>query len=159
MYTRPLVMTCALAVCFCNVSCSRAKGNTPKIKDKVPLTKVSGKVLVDGTETSGVIVSYKPKGDIPEKREMFVRGFVVRSTAKGKFTLKTYELGDGVPAGEYQMFFEYYPAEGEDPRRTAPKDVLGGQYSNKNNPGKVIKVAEGAPLDLGSIELKTLAKK
>jgi hypothetical protein len=157
MHLRFVCVATAMTFCLSAVSCSRPQ--EPKIKQKVPLTKVNGIVMVDGAGTGGVILRYKPQSDIAEKREMFVRGFTVRSAAKGKFALKTYESGDGVPAGEYRLYCEYFPAEGDDPRRTAPEDVLGGQYAEDKQPAKTFTVSEGAPLDLGTIELKTSPKK
>ena len=157
MTTRCLIVACAVAVCFVEVSCSRPQG--PKLKNQVPVTKVTGTILVDGVETPNVMITYKPKGEIAETREMVLRGFNVRSFEKGKFALKTYQGADGVPAGEYMMFCQYFPIEGDDPRRTAPKDVLGGKYLTEKNPAKVFTVKEGSPLDLGNIELKTVAAK
>ena len=155
MNTRFLAMGCALAISVSSVSCSKA----PKTKyDKVPLTKVTGTVTVDGTEASGVIISYKPKAEIAEKHEQFLAGFNVMSVAKGKFALKTYQSGDGIPAGEYSIFCQYYPVQGDDPRRSkADVDVLGGKYVKE--PVKDFKVEEGKPLDLGKIELTTAKKK
>ena len=156
MDLRPLLVACALSIPLSQIACSRSPIRL--IKNKVPLTKVTGTILVDGTETSGVLIRYKPQGEIAEKREMFTSGFTVRSTSNGRFALKTYEFGDGLPAGEYQLYCEYFPAEGEDPRRTASEDVLGGKYSDEKTPAKVFTVMPGKPLDLGTIELQAVPK-
>lgn len=148
---RFLSIACAIAICFFDTSCSsKAKA---KYK-KVPLTKVTGAVTVDGKEVSGVIISYKPKGEIAEKDQRFLSGFNVMSAAEGKFALKTYESGDGIPAGDYELFCQYYPIEGDDPRTSkAATDVLNGKYVK--DPAKEFTVVDGKPLDLGKIELNT----
>lgn len=151
MGSRPVTSVCAICFCLFQLSCSRSVA--PEIKGKVPLAKVTGTILVDGVPTSGVILRYKPQGEIAEKREQFTHGFAVRSMSKGLFALKTYKSGDGLPAGTYDLYCEYFPAEGEDPRRTATEDVLGGQYSEGQKPAKTFAVDDSKPVDLGNIEL------
>ena len=72
----------------------------------------------------------------------------------GKFELATYEAGDGVPPGEYQLTFVW----GE-------ISLLNGQYTGDKMKGKYAKSAASqykinvnpgdVPIDLGTIELKT----
>ncbi|WP_157605820.1 hypothetical protein [Schlesneria paludicola] len=139
-------------VCFAS-GCSRGPVKKP-ISNKVPLSKVSGTVIVDGVPTPNVLVQYDPQSSIAESREQILRGFVVMTTRDGKFALHTYERGDGVPPGEYALSFKMLQQ-----LPSGEKDLLGGKYSSKKKPFKVIKVEPDQPLELGDIELAKSTEK
>ncbi len=129
-------------------SCSRTK--RPLITDKVPLTHVTGTVLVDGVPTSGVHVQYVPQGEIAERRERYLNRFFLMTGEGGKFSLSTYVNGDGIPYGEYVLEFKLL-----EQRLSGEVDKFSGNYSNIRSPFMTIKVEKGADVDLGEIELKT----
>lgn len=152
---RKLVVNLALS---CILSgCSR--GNPSGIKDKVPLTKVTGAINVDGTPTGGVILKYVPVGEIAEKRDAYVKSFTVVTNNDGAFSLKTYARGDGVPSGEYKLYCQYFPLEEQVKRRESGEDRLGGKYFLPKPPAKVITVTSGEDLNVGTIELKSSPQK
>lgn len=143
-----------LAICLTQTSC---RSKAPEIKDKVALTKVTGKVLVNGEPAGGVLIRYRPSSDVGEKRPEYA-SFFVHSREDGTFALRTYVQGDGIPAGNYKLFFQYFPLTQKEARQMGDGDRLGGKYSDPKAPPKVVEVKEGNPVDLGTIELKTIAK-
>lgn len=155
MFRSPRLVVAIMITCLTQVSCFRSKA--PEIKDKVPLTKVTGKVLVDGEPTGGVLLRYRPESDVGEKRPEYA-SFYVHTKEDGTFTLRTYVNGDGVPQGDYKLFFQYFPATLKESRQIGDGDKLGGKYSNPKEPPKKFSVKDGSPVDLGTFELKSSVK-
>ena len=145
------------SLCLFQASCARS--DRPVAKDKVPLTHVTGTVIVDGEPTSGITVNYVPLGEIEEKRPQYRNGFSVQTDSNGSFSLKTYAKGDGVPAGEYALLLTYFSQDKAEQIRDGEYDKFGGLYSNLSKPFQKIKVELDQDLDLGEFELKTVPKK
>lgn len=135
-------------VCLMTTACSHPR--RPAITDKVPLTQVTGTVLVDGVPTSGVHIQYVPQGEIAEKRERYLNRFFLLTGDGGRFSLSTYQNGDGIPYGDYVLEFKWF-----EQLLSGEVDKLGGRYSNAKSPWMTIQVKENQDLDLGEIELKT----
>lgn len=70
----------------------------------------------------------------------------------GKFEISTYESGDGVPAGDYVITFEWGKMNLIAGSYDGP-DKLGGKYSDSKTSKFKITVTPGEPADLGKIEL------
>jgi hypothetical protein len=140
-----------IVTCFLQVSCSRSRG--PKVKDKVPLAKVKGKVLVDGQPASGVIVRYAPENPVAETRKEVLGRFYVMTNSKGDFALRTYANGDGVPFGDYLLTMTWFSQDKDEILRAGEVDKLGGQYAK--TPYSKFKVEAAKEIDLGTIELKS----
>lgn len=151
-----LVVAVLLSLSLFQAGCSRP---TTGVQGKVPLTKVTGSISVDGNPTGGVIVKYVPASDIAEKREAYVKSFTVQTSGDGTFALKTYVPADGVPAGEYKLYCQYFPPEEQVKRRETGEDRFGGKYFLPKPPVKSFSVAEGDEVDLGVIELKSAPKR
>ncbi|WP_010583254.1 hypothetical protein [Schlesneria paludicola] len=151
------MLAVALSLSCPLIGCSQ--GDPSRIKDKVPLTKVTGAIMVDGNPTGGVILKYVPVGDIAEKREAYIKSFTVMTNNDGAFALKTYARGDGVPAGEYKLYCQYFPPEEQVKRRESGEDRFGGKYIPPKPPAKIITVKTGENLDVGTIELKSAPRK
>ena len=128
---------------------SNSKPKRPPITDKVPLTRVTGKVLVDGVPTAGVQVHYAPQVEIAEKRERYRNRFFLQSGDGGKFSLSTYVNGDGIPFGEYALEFKWM-----EQRLSGEVDRFGGRYSYPAPPLMKIQV-NNKSIDLGEIRLET----
>lgn len=131
-------------------SCSKSS-HGPLIKDRVPLTKVTGKVLVDGEPAPGLLIKYVPKGAIAETRQEVLGRLYVMTDKQGIFSFRTYTNGDGVPPGEYKLLMSWVSQDKDEIMRHGEVDKLGGQYLTK--PYKEIKVEGAQPMDLGTIEL------
>jgi hypothetical protein len=143
------LVCCFLA--FSLISCSRSKGKV--IKDKVPLSHVSGTVFIDSEPAQNVIVDCVPLVAIAERRPQFGTLFRAVTAGDGTFSMSTYSRGDGIPYGEYAVLFKRIEQD-----RSGERDLLGGQYADAGKPLMKIKVEEGEDLDLGEITLKQSAK-
>lgn len=131
----------------------RSHSERPEITDRVPLSHVTGKILVDGVPTSGVQVRYTPRSELAETRDRFLNRFYVHSNDLGDFSLSTYVDGDGIPIGEYVLEFTWL-----EQRFSGEVDRLDGEYSNPEKPHIQIKVEQGKDQDLGNVELRTSKK-
>jgi hypothetical protein len=140
-----LIFCCCLV--FSQISCSRSKGKV--IKDKVPLSHVTGTVLINSEPAQNVMIDCVPLTPIAEIRPQFGTSFRAVTDHDGTFSLSTYARGDGIPYGQYAMLFRRL-----EQKPSGEIDLLGGQYSDIQKPYKKIKVEEGEELDLGEIELK-----
>lgn len=144
-----------LCLCLFQMSCSKQKRG-PVFNNKVPLTKVKGKILVDGKPERGVIVMYTPVNPVAETRPEVVSRFWVFTNEAGEFNMRTYEPGDGIPEGEYRLNFQWTPTSEEETARLGNLDKLGGQYSDPEKPVQLFTAKKsGTPLEIGLIELKS----
>jgi hypothetical protein len=134
--------------CCCLSSCSQSK--RPPITGKVPLTRVIGRVVIDGIPMQGVQIQYVPQAEIAEKRDRYLNRLFLVSGDGGLFSLSTYVNGDGVPYGEYTLEFKWV-----EQRLDGEIDRLGGFYSDPSAPFMKIRVEKGKSLDLGEIKLET----
>ncbi len=141
-----LSLVCCCLV-FSQVSCSRSKGKV--IKDKVPLSQVTGTVIINSEPAQNVMIDCVPLTPIAEKRPQFGTSFRAVTAHDGTFSMSTYARGDGIPYGQYAVLFRRL-----EQKPSGEKDLLGGQYSDVMKPFMKIKVEEGEELDLGDIELK-----
>ena len=131
-------------------SCSRGEKKIV-IPNKVPLSQVTGTVLVDGEPRQNVYVSCIPLGDIAEKRPSFQRGFQGITQQDGSFAMSTYARGDGLPHGEYAVGFRLL-----EQKPSGETDLFEGRYTAQfgAKPYLKIKVVADEDLDLGEIDLK-----
>ncbi len=112
---------------------------------------VTGIVTVDGQPAAMVKVTAIHSKNLASPVELTPSAV---TNASGAFELSTYETGDGVPPGDYQVTFAW----GE-------INIINGQYGGDKFQGKyaipehsavLLKISSGDdPVDLGTIELKT----
>lgn len=102
------------------------------------------------------MIRYKAETEVAEKRAAYSAFYTV-SNRDGTFALKTYVQNDGVPPGEYSLYCESVPATRAEIAKEGEADRFGGQYSAPNPPVKKVTVGS-EPIDLGTIELKTVPK-
>ncbi len=127
------------------------RSNTgPQGGTRVSTIQVTGTVHVDGVNAAFLRVTAKPVGGtgaVPLDPSAMTE-------ADGKFTLSTYESGDGIPAGEYKLIFEWGELNLLNGQYSG--DKLNGKYADPEKSEVVVKVAAGdKPKDLGTIELKS----
>jgi hypothetical protein len=129
----------ALAVCSCS-------GKKDYGKETYP---VKGVVYVDGKPAERLSVTlHDVKGadpNVPATPRAV-------TTADGSFAVSTFEAGDGAPAGEYTVTFEWGELRGLS--IDTSKDKLRGRYSDPAKSEFKVTVAESdEPVDMGRIEL------
>lgn len=105
---------------------------------RLPVYPVTGQVKLPSGPATGALVVFHPKnGDLNAPRP---NGNV---DAQGRFTLTTYEAGDGAPAGEYAVTVELRKliVEGRD-ARPGP-NVIAPKYSQPSTTILQVRVTEG----------------
>jgi hypothetical protein len=120
----------------------------PDSGPRVPTFPITGTVHVDGKPADNLLVKCHPSGESP------VHTTISSYTQPdGKFSVGTYESGDGAPAGQYKLTFMWgqWNLNG----RYGPPDKLNDRYSDVEKSTHEVTVQEGEPAELGTIELTT----
>ena len=115
-------------------------------ESKVPVSPVAGKITVGKETPVGANIILHPQGHtLPEGVSA-----VGKVGEDGTFSVSIYDLGEGVPAGEYVATVQWFKigkptAAGEDP---LVQDVIPKQYSSPNtSPIKVTVKPEPTQLE------------
>lgn len=110
---------------------------------KIRRYPVKGVVDVDGKPVSGALVIFCPIEGPPEFMKERPFG---RTDAAGVYELRTFEPGDGAPAGDYRIMVRWIGDgsidRGND-RATTGGDRLHGRYSNPEQSGLTYTVTKG----------------
>lgn len=126
-------------------------GGCGKKDDGLVLTPVKGVVVIDGKPQKMVAVRCHPLKKNASQMESIGQAFTEED---GSFTISTKTTGDGLPAGEYVLTFEWGQMNYISMQYGGP-DKLNGRYADAEKSTVKFKVEEGKPVDLGRIELKT----
>ena len=132
-----LLILAASAVCA--TSCGSS--------DEVPVYPVRGQVLVQGQSAENAYIVCYPQGASVEVQQLTPRG---KTTADGRFSLKTYRQGDGAPPGDYKISIVWHPPpEGmrtdqlHPSELTALPDRLEGRFADPATSGLTVTVTSG----------------
>lgn len=112
---------------------------------------VTGEVLVDGKPASQVQVILHDLNGMDEQQPTISSTF---TDDAGKFSVSTYEQGDGAPEGEYAVTFFWGQLNLVSMQYGGP-DKLKNKYDDPKTTPFRIKVEKGKPADMGKVELKT----
>ncbi|MEX2174793.1 MAG: hypothetical protein WD872_10555 [Pirellulaceae bacterium] len=82
-----------------------------------------GRITINGAAPAGAVVELQATGEAADVRNS--RPWAVVQD-DGSYTLSTYEIGDGAPAGEYAISIKWPP----DVSKPSLADRLGNAYSN-----------------------------
>jgi hypothetical protein len=143
--SRILVAGCAALLLLSGNGCKSRNA------DWKPTQPVTGVLIVDGNPAEGVQVTLNDLAGIDESQPTFSQTY---SDKDGKFTLSTYEQGDGVPEGDYVLTFFWGQINPLSMQFGGP-DKLNQRYSDPASSAFKVKVEKGKPVDLGKIELTT----
>lgn len=128
--------------------CSRKPAHYRK-----PTSKVTGKLVIDGDEPgSEVKIECIPVAQADSDPAHFSMSTTM-TQPDGSFEISTYQSGDGVPDGEYVLVI-MWGAMNVMSRTYGGPDKLKGKYSDPKK-SEIKFTVEGAPVDLGDIELST----
>ena len=110
---------------------------------------VSGKVLIDGEAKDGVnLYLFKPDGTAMPNN--------ARTKADGTYCWTTYEVCDGLEAGEYVVCFRHIPKQKSNDRGDSDEvDLFEGKFSDPKTSEFKLTVAAGAPQENVNYDLKT----
>ena len=142
---RATILAMMMCLCVCLCSCGKDEGNR---KATVP---VSGEVYVDDEPASGVAVVFQDVQGIDKQNPTQSSTF---TDADGKFSISTYNDGDGAPEGEYVLTFSWREINMMTMRPGGP-DKLNDRYSDPAKSEFRVTVQKGEPIDLGRIDLTT----
>ena len=121
---------------------------------KISRYPVKGQVLVDGKPVEGALVIFCPTEGPPELMKERPYG---RTDAQGAYDLRTFEPGDGAPAGNYKIMVRWVvagPAGDRSDRAATGGDRLRGRYTNPEQSGLTYVVKE-EPNQVPPFELTT----
>ncbi|QDT52425.1 hypothetical protein Pan44_04360 [Caulifigura coniformis] len=104
-----------------------------------------GELFINGKPAAGAFVTLIPAGEKVDIRESKPWGFVQDD---GSYSIRTYEAGDGAPAGEYKLTIVWR----FDPRGQAETDRLGFVYSRPEKSQWAVTIEPGEN-ELPRIEL------
>jgi hypothetical protein len=76
-----------------------------------------------------------------------------RTDQDGKFSVSTYEAGDGAPEGQYAVTFVWNQLDRMS--MSYQGDKLNGKYADPDSSEFKVTVKAGQPADMGRIELTT----
>lgn len=140
MNSRFTVVNCLL-ISLMAFGCGSKRQFGPRVKT----TPLTGIVQVDGEPAEMVTVQCVPAAGSPDTN----RALMTSTDADGQFTLSTYESGDGLPAGKYNLAFTWIPFGRQ------KKDKLNGYYADPLTSKISVEVVDGEANDMGVIELST----
>jgi hypothetical protein len=127
-------------------TCIGCDSRNPNWKETIP---VAGQVFVDGQPAEGVTVTFHPVGGMDTAQPTISSSM---TNAEGNFAASTYEPGDGVPAGEYQITFTWGTLNKIS--MTFDGDKFKGRYKDPEKSQFKVTVESGSPVDLGRIDLQ-----
>jgi hypothetical protein len=99
---------------------------------RIPVYPVRGKVTLDGQPAVGAFVKFKMINGSGQTKWMMPQG---TTDEDGTFRLDTYEMGDGAPEGNYNVFINW-PTPEDGVETTAPEslDFIREKYANREDP-------------------------
>ena len=113
--------------------------------------KLTGVLVVDGKPTEGIQITLTDLAGLDVKKPTISQTF---SGKEGKFSLSTYEEGDGVPQGEYALTFFWGELNPLSMQFGGP-DKLNERYVDPAKSTFKVNVETDKPVDLGRVELTT----
>lgn len=117
--------------------------------DRLEVVPVEGQLVFENKTTPGAFVVLHPL-DNGAAGELRPTGYVDEN---GKFSVTTYERGDGAPAGEYAVTVEWRKLVAKDGEVQAGPNVLPQKYARAGTTDLRVHVAEGQPA-AARLELK-----
>lgn len=136
-----------LSLLFLFMGCGEEEG--PPRKET---TKLTGQVLVDGKPPDSPLKVTCHNLAGMDKNQPTIS--TTLTDQEGKFSMSTYESGDGVPPGDYVLTF-FWGKMDLIGGGYGGKDKLKGKYSDPEKSPIEVSIQPGEPVDLGKIKLTT----
>jgi hypothetical protein len=126
-------------------------GCSDKGPQRVKTFPVKGVILVDGKPAGNLAIECHNVNGMDKQNPTMSQAL---TDEQGKFSIGTYEAGDGVPAGDYSLTFLWGDWQPFSMTYGGP-DKLKDRYRDpKTSPAKFT-VKPGVPTELGEIKLTT----
>jgi 5-hydroxyisourate hydrolase-like protein (transthyretin family) len=126
-------------------SCGKNEANR---KQTFPVT---GQVYVDGSPVENVAITCVDVKGVDKEHPTMSETYTDKD---GKFKISTYKSGDGVPVGDYVLTFYWGDLNLLSMTYSGP-DKLNERYKDPTGSPVKFTVKQGAPTDLGKIQLTT----
>lgn len=143
VFERVCLLPVAMILIACVSSCSEPPRGGPRVK-VVPL---SGMLLVNGQPAKDAFVRLHPVvadgGSIPNPGV----ASQAQVDSEGKFTISSYEGGDGAPPGEYRISITWNYPSGLTLNQWGGPDRLNGQYADPKQTGVTVTVKDEGGAD------------
>lgn len=136
---------------FVVITALSISGCGPKYANEKAVYKIQGTVIVDGIPVPDIQVAFHDVAGPDNKQPTYPQGF---TNAEGKLRISTYAEGDGAPAGEYKVTFKWQEYNLIS-RSFGGEDKLKKRYADPKTTPITIKLGEGQPNDLGTVQLTT----
>ncbi len=140
---RRWVLVAASLLCGLAVGCSGSK--------QTPVYPVRGQVLLNGKPLPQAIVTFHPNGAGPDAPAPSAQ-----TDAEGRYTLTSFESGDGAPEGDYAVSLVCFRArelrKGSD--EDSARNIVPVRYANAATSRLTAKVSPGAN-ELPPLQVKT----
>lgn len=120
----------------------------PQGGPRVETYPITGTVHIDGKPEQAILVTCHPVGE--SAVHTTISGF---TDEQGRFSIGTYESGDGAPEGEYKLTVKW-GQWGLNGRYGGP-DKLKDRYSDPDSSEYSVVVSPGNEADVGILELST----
>jgi hypothetical protein len=117
--------------------------------DRVKVYPVEGAVSFGGKSLEGALIVLHPE-EVTDARVLPARGYV---DGTGRFSMTTYESGDGAAEGEYRVTVVHTPLIERDGDVVAGPNVLPPKYASPRDTDLRVRIAAG-PNSLPALELK-----
>lgn len=132
------------------ITASSCRPDGPFHKETI---RVSGQVFVDGQPPGASVQIMAHESGGMDKEHPSVTQAITEND--GKFSMTTYETGDGMPPGEYVLTFTWQEFNVFSMSYGGP-DKLNDRYNDpQKSEVKVFVKSGGKPIDLGEIKLTT----
>jgi 5-hydroxyisourate hydrolase-like protein (transthyretin family) len=148
-FHRPGPSHCGFAICL--VLLAVVAAGCDRQPDRKKTYPVTGQVYVDGEPAENLAVRANPVKGIDKADPTVSSAF---TDADGRFAFSTFERGDGIPAGEYQLTFVWGQMNMFSMQYGGP-DKLKDRYSDAAKSKVTVVVGDAESHDLGRIELTT----
>jgi hypothetical protein len=161
-FPETLMMRPLLLFAFLLQTCWLAGCGGPKPPEVPPTFPITGIVTIDGKPTPMVRIMLFPTDKTPDFFDPNTGApHWANTDPEGKFSITTYNSGDGAPPGEYNVlfFWEGNPkvvplADPDQPQVDPAAAKFNAKYSNPRKPQlPAVKVEDGKPTDVGTWEL------
>ncbi len=126
-------------------------GCSPQAPPRTPTYPVTGQVYVDGQPAADLAVFFTSDNGVDKDHPTFS---TANTDAEGRFTVSTYETGDGIPEGTYAVTFLWGQMNLMTMSYGGP-DKLDGRYSKPETSTFKVTVKKGQPADMGKLSLTT----
>jgi hypothetical protein len=127
----------AFALCLTLAACGQEQSG------RLPLYRASGAVTFNGEPLSGAVLIFHAKDKLTDADDEPVPAPGAHSQEDGTFAVSTYEPGDGLPEGDYQVTISCENRSVERKKGDEFPELLPERYQNPATSGLTVSIVAG----------------